>query len=140
MNSIQLIGNISSDIDLKAVNNGKFVAKFSIAVNNPFKRDKTSFLPVEVWGATAENTANFCQKGSKIGIVGYIEVETWDKDGEKKYKTKVCANSIEFLTPKKEGQQQNTQQSNNYTPPTKVDEDPFAGNGTIDIDSDDLPF
>jgi single-strand DNA-binding protein len=137
MNSVQLIGNISSDIDLKAVNNGKFVAKFSIAVNNPFKRDKTSFLPVEVWGATAENTANFCQKGSKIGIVGYIEVESWDKDGEKKYKTKVCANSIEFLTPKKEGQQQNNQHRPDSTP----ENDPFANDGKpIDISDDDLPF
>jgi single-strand DNA-binding protein len=113
MNSIQLIGNISSDIDLRATNNGKFVASFNVAVNSPFNRDKVSFLPVEVWGKVAENTGNFCSKGSKIGITGHIEVDQWEKDGQKRFKTKIVANQIEFLTPKGQSSNQSSNQNNN---------------------------
>ena len=143
MNSVQIIGNVSTDIDIKATPSGKFVAAFNIAVNNPYNREKTSFLPVEVWGKIAENTAEYCKKGSKVGIVGHIEVDQWERDGERKYKTKIVASSVEFLTPKNEG--------NTNTPPkppkrnesnyTKIDDDPFHNDGqTIDISDDDLPF
>lgn len=142
MNSVQLIGNISNDIDLSATPNGKFVAKFNIAVNNPYNREKTSFLPVEIWGKNAENTAEYCSKGSKVGIVGHIEVDQWERDGKRQYKTKIVASSVEFLTQKNQsntntsGSQQNTGRGNQ-----RGNEDPFSNNGgTIDISDDDLPF
>jgi single-strand DNA-binding protein len=141
LNSIQIIGNISTDIDLKATNSGKFVAGFNIAVNNPYNREKVSFLPVEIWGKSAENTGNYCSKGSKVGITGHIEVDQWEKDGQKRYKTKVVASQIEFLTPK--GQSGN--QSNNQ-PADKSNYDPFDKNGKLKdepmgiITDDDLPF
>jgi single-strand DNA-binding protein len=140
LNSIQIIGNISTDIDLKATNSGKFVAGFNIAVNNPYNREKVSFLPVEIWGKSAENTGNYCSKGSKVGITGHIEVDQWEKDGQKRYKTKVVANQIEFLTPKgQSGNQSNNQNSNQQQ--TRVDNDPFADDGKpIDIRDSDLPF
>lgn len=135
MNSVQLIGNISTDIDLRATNSGKFVAKFNIAVNNPFNREKTSFLPVEIWGKPAEATGNYCQKGSKVGIVGYIEVEEWEKDGSKRYKTKIVGNSIEFLTPKGESKPKPAPN------PYQENHDPFRNDGQpIEIDPDSLPF
>lgn len=142
MNSVQLIGNISNDIDLSATPSGKFVAKFNIAVNNPYNREKTSFLPVEIWGKNAENTAEYCSKGSKVGIVGHIEVDQWERDGKRQYKTKIVASSIEFLTQKNQpntntsGSQQNSGRGNQ-----RDNEDPFSNNGgTIDISDDDLPF
>ena len=135
MNSVQIIGNISTDIDLAATPSGKFVAKFNIAVNNPYNREKTSFLPVEVWGKIAENTAEYCKKGSKVGIVGHIEVDQWERDGERKYKTKIVASSVEFLTPKNEG--------NTNTPPkppsqNNSNQDPFKDSGFPS--DEDLPF
>ena len=138
MNSVQLIGNISTDIDLAATPNGKFVAKFNIAVNNPYNREKTSFLPVEVWGKIAENTAEYCNKGSKVGIVGHIEVDQWERDGERKYKTKVVASSVEFLTQKNQG---NTNTSSNRQTQNNHDSDPFRNSGTtVQFDDSQLPF
>ena len=150
MNNFSGIGNISTDININATPSGKFVATFNVAVNNPFNREKTSFVPVEVWGKIAELTSEYCSKGSKVGIVGYIEVDQWENDGQKRSKTKVVANSIEFLTPKgvnnsdngqgntnTSGYNQNRSQGN-YT---RVDDDPFANNGkTINLDDSDLPF
>ena len=149
MNNIQLIGNIATDIDIRATQSGKFVAGFNLAVTNPFNREKTVFLPIEIWGKQAENTAEYCSKGSKVGIVGHIDIDQWEKDGQKRSKTKVVANSIEFLTPKgsntggntqgntnTSGNKQNSSQGN-YT---KVNDDPFAGGGSISISDEDLPF
>lgn len=139
MNSVQIIGNISSDIDLKATNSGKFVAKFNVAVNNPYNREKTYFLPIEVWGKIAENTANFCQKGSKVGIVGHLEVDEWEKDGQRRSKTKIVAGSVEFLTPKNGGGQQ--QQQRQEPSKNNFNDDPFANDGTpVEYDPNDLPF
>jgi single-strand DNA-binding protein len=130
MNSVNLVGNISSEIDLKALNDGKFVAKFDIAVSNPFKHEKTSFLPVECWGRVAENTANFCKKGSKVSVTGYIEVDQWQNEqGQNRYKTKIVGDKVGFLTPK--GQSSNNQQSQNSN---QSNHEPF------DIGSESLPF
>lgn len=135
MNSINLIGNISTDIDLRATPTGKFVVKFNIAVNNPYKRDKTSFIPVEIWGKNSENTSNFCHKGSKVGITGYLEIDQYEKDGQKRSFTKVIADRIDFLDGKKDSQQQGTP---NFA---KKDDDPFSGYGQpVDIRDSDLPF
>ena len=136
MNSVQIIGNISTDIDIKTTPSGKFVAAFNIAVNNPYKRDKTSFLPIEVWGVKAENTAEYCKKGSKVGIVGYIEVDQWERDGERKYKTKIVASDVEFLTPKSQ-EDTNTQQRQQTRNDSQ--QDPFKKDAHEIFDSE-LPF
>ncbi|AUO14768.1 single-stranded DNA-binding protein [Priestia megaterium] len=144
MNTVQLIGNISNEITLNALPSGKFVAKFNVAVTNPYNREKTSFVPVEVWNRQAENTSNFCSKGSKVGIVGHIEIDQYEKDGQKKTFTKVVASNVEFLSPKGDNGGSNTNTSgsnrnanaggnNNYS-------DPFGGGQTIEISDDSLPF
>lgn len=134
MNNVSLIGNISTDIDLTATPTGKFVAKFNLAVANPFNREKTSFLPIEIWGKNAENTSNFCVKGNKVGITGYIEVDQWEHEGQKRYKTKVVANTIEFLTPKGNG---SGTQNNSSQGQQKPNIDPFGG---VDVDDSNFPF
>lgn len=136
MNSISLIGNISTDIDLRATPTGKFVAKFNVAVNNPYKRDKTSFIPVEVWGKSGENTASFCHKGSKVGINGYLEIDQYEKDGQKRSFTKVIADRIDFLDGKKDSQQQRSGST-----PSDHSSNPFSDYGqTVEISDESLPF
>lgn len=53
------------------------VAEFSIAIDG-FKRDQQPiWLPVKIWGKQAQVAADFVRKGSKIGISGKLEQETW---------------------------------------------------------------
>ena len=145
MNTVQLIGNISNEITLNALPSGKFVAKFNVAVTNPYNREKTSFVPVEVWNRQGENTSNFCSKGSKVGVVGQIEVDQYEKDGQKRTFTKVVASNIEFLTPKSGNGSSDTNTSGNdknaNTSNPLTNNDPFSsGSTTYDIPSDQLPF
>jgi single-strand DNA-binding protein len=143
MNTVQLIGNISTDINVRYTSSGKCVATFNLAVNHPYNREKTVFLPIEVWGKTAENVSNYCAKGTKIAVVGHIDVDEWEKDGQRRSKTKITAHIVEFLTPKGKGSGEqkdaNTGQKNANM---SVYDDPFADDGEpMDIDDfDSLPF
>ena len=67
MNNVVLIGNISTDLELKQTMNGKSVCQFNLAING--YGEKTDFIPVQVWNKQAENLVKFQQKGSKIGVV-----------------------------------------------------------------------
>ena len=140
MNNVSLIGNISTEIDLRYTPNGVAVAKFNLAVTNPYNKDKTNFIPIEVWRAPAENVSNFCQKGSKVGVTGQIDIDQYEKDGQKRTFTKVTANNVEFLTPKGSnqgaGNQNSGQPVDNSGNQSQVDDDPFNG----DVSDDSLPF
>jgi len=98
MNQVVLIGNLTKDVDCKAVSTGDLVARFSIAVNRG--KDNVDFINCEAWGKLADNIQQYCKKGSKIAVVGSIRVENFDKDGEKRTYYKVNCFSIEFLSKK----------------------------------------
>jgi single-strand DNA-binding protein len=89
--------------------------------------------------------ANFLKKGSLAGVDGRIQTRNYEgQDGKRVYVTEVQAESVQFLDTKGSNsggnttQNTNNQQSNNGN--TRVNEDPFAGSGQIDIADDDLPF
>jgi len=98
MNQVVLIGNLTKDVDCKAVSTGDLVARFSIAVNRG--KDNVDFINCEAWGKLADNIQQYCKKGSKIAVVGSIRVENFDKDGEKRTYYKINCFSVEFLSKK----------------------------------------
>src|SRR5699024_4160604 len=108
MNKVILIGNIATDIDLKATPNGNYVARFNIAINE--RNGEATFIPVETWKKQAENVSNYCGKGSKVAVEGSIKIDKWEKDGQKRTFTKVNAFSIQFLDSKGNQQQSQPQQ------------------------------
>ena len=96
MNQVTLIGRIANDLDLKQTTNGKSVCQFNLAVTR-FGGEGADFIPVQVWGKTAENLVKFQTKGSQIGVSGRLTVETYESNGQKRSFTKVIVNEIEFL-------------------------------------------
>ena len=106
MNKVNLIGNIVKDPDLRFTpSTGNAVTTITLAINDGFgDKKKTYYIPVTIWGKTAEAVANNCVKGSKLGITGKITTRSYDaKDGTKRYITEVVADmvgGVEFLSPK----------------------------------------
>lgn len=100
MNQVTLIGNLTKDVECKAVSTGDLVARFSIAVSRG--KDSVDFINCEAWGKLADNINQYCKKGSKVGIVGSIRVDNYDKDGEKRTYYKINCFSIEFLSKKED--------------------------------------
>lgn len=131
-----LTGRITKDLELKQAGQTQ-VTNFSLAVDNPFKKDDTSFFDIVAFGKTAELLNNYCGKGSKILIEGNLKQDRFqDKEGNNRSVVRVIANRIEFLDSKGSNQQngQPQQQRGQAT----AGNNPFD-NGT-DIDNSDLPF
>lgn len=138
MNRVVLVGRLTKDPDLRFTPNGVPVCTFTLAVNRPFKTNgeqEADFINCVVWRKPAENAANFLKKGSLAGVDGRIQTRNYEgQDGKKVYVTEVQAESVQFLEPKGEKKQQEE------APKTKVQDDPFNGSGSIDLDDSDLPF
>lgn len=101
MNSVNLTGRLTRDIDLRKTQSGKSVTTFSLAVDKR-KKGEANFITCVAWGETAENMKKYLRKGSKIGVSGSLEVRTYEKDGRKEYKTEVKAETVEFLETRKQ--------------------------------------
>jgi single-strand DNA-binding protein len=144
MNRTVLVGRLTKDPDLRYTPNGVPVATFTLAVNRPFSNQagerESDFINCVVWRKPAENVANFLKKGSLAGVDGRIQTRNYEgQDGKKVYVTEVLAESVQFLEPKGEKKQDNKSASMKGLMTTD-EEDPFNGNGQIDIDDSDLPF
>ena len=135
MNNVVLIGNISTDLELKQTMNGKSVCQFNLAING--YGEKTDFVPVQIWNKQAENLVKFQQKGSKIGVVGRISVDNYEQEGQKKTFTKVIAHEVEFLGTK---QQEKTIAEVRYERKNAVNENLLANSNSFGITDEDLPF
>lgn len=103
LNKVLLIGNLTRDPELKAIPSGSKVATFGIATNRVFKdkdgnrQDSTEFHNIVVFGRTAETVAQYMKKGSQIYLEGRLQTRSWDdKSGEKKYRTEIVADTIQF--------------------------------------------
>lgn len=136
MNSVNLIGRLTKKPELRYTQSNTAVCEFSLAVNR-IGQEQTDFITCVVWKAQAENLVKYQDKGSLIAVNGSLRVDTYDNEqGERRYKTYVLANNIEYLSSKKETQEQPVEQ-----PTEQPKSDPFADFGQqIQIDDSDLPF
>lgn len=132
MNRFIAIGRWSQEITLRYTQSGKAVASTSIAINEGYGDKKsTTFLPVVIWGKTAEVAGQYTDKDSQVGIEGRVQVREWEKDGSKRYTTEIVVERLELLGGNKNGDSKHSGASN----------DPFANDSKmINISDEDLPF
>jgi single-strand DNA-binding protein len=134
MNNVSLIGRLTQETTLRYSQSGTAILKNTVAVNRKFKKDETDFINILAFSKTAELIGNHLNKGDQIGIEGHIQTGSYENaEGKKIYTTEVVIDNITFIGGKKQDKPAPKQE-------TKVDNDPFQGNGTIDISDDDLPF
>ena len=99
MNKVILIGRLTKDADLKFIpGSGKAVARFSLAVNRPMKKDEADFINCVIFGKAAETIVQYTSKGSQLGIIGRIRTGSYEKDGVKKYTTEIIIDNFEFIS------------------------------------------
>lgn len=106
MNSVTLIGRLTADPDLRFINTGTAISKFTIAIDRNYRKDNqavTDFIPVEIWGKKAEYCATYIEKGCLVAISGSLHIDRFiDSTGNNRNYAKVVANSIMKLnTPNK---------------------------------------
>jgi single-strand DNA-binding protein len=108
-NRVILMGNITTEIELRSTQGGTAVCDVSLAVNDRRKNqagewvEDTTFVDVTLWGRTAEVAAEYLGKGSPILIEGRLKLETWESDGQKRSKLKVVGERMQMLGKPKNG-------------------------------------
>ena len=104
LNKVLLIGNLTSDPEVRYLQDGKPVADIRIASNDKYKlksgeqKESTVFVDLVAWGTLAETCGKYLQKGSEIFVEGKLQFEQWEKDGKKYSRIKVRADKIQFLS------------------------------------------
>jgi len=103
-NTVQLIGNVGNDPEIKNFDGGKKLANLTIATKDSYKNDKgekvetTEWHRVTAWGATADIIEKYVTKGLQIAVEGKLTHRSYDdKNGEKRYVTEVLVNEVLLL-------------------------------------------
>lgn len=107
LNSVNIMGNLTRDPELRYTQNGKAVCNLSIANNRIYSKGgekvtEVSYFDVEVWGVIAENCSKYLSKGNGIIVEGRLRQDRWEKDGRTQSRVRIAANNIHFM-PKKGG-------------------------------------
>ncbi|WP_210126608.1 single-stranded DNA-binding protein [Staphylococcus sp. GDY8P83P] len=139
MNIVAITGRITKDLELKQAGQTQ-VTNFSMAVENPYKKDDASFFDIVAFGKTAKLLNQYCGKGSKIGVDGTLKQDRFtDKEGNSRSVVRITANRIEFLDTKQSNNQSQQQKRQTKPQQQSSQDNPFA-NGGADISNSDLPF
>jgi single stranded DNA-binding protein (ssb) len=132
MNSVNLIGRIGKDIQLRKTQSNKSVVNFPLAVTRKFNKEETDWINIIAWERTADYVSQYGKKGALIGVMGSIQTRTYDDaSGKKVYVTEVVCDSVQLLESKRDNDKALEEVSMDYV----IEEAP-----TLDISSDELPF
>ena len=153
INKVILFGNLTRDPELRALPSGMNVVNFSLATNRVFrdrdgkKQEQTDFHNVVVFGRQANTVNQYLKKGSSAYVEGRLQTRSWDDktSGEKKYRTEVIADRIQFGPKGSGGGAQSSGSGQGAPQGDEMDmESPSAGPGIEypkdDINPDDIPF
>ena len=145
MNNINIIGTMVRDLELKYLQSGTAVGSFAIAVNQDYKNqqgqkvEKTSFFDVKVVGKQSETINQYFHKGSRIGITGSLEQETWSaQDGTNRSRVIIKLENFSFIDRKSDNQNsqgQNNQKQQRQQPTQRNEYVP-----EFDVDDESIPF
>lgn len=149
INKVTLIGNVGGDPDVRTLESGSSVGRFSLATNESYKdkegnwQNQTEWHNVIVWRDMAEKANNQVKKGSTVYVEGKISYRKYtDKDGVEKTVTDIVCNYFRVLDKKEAAHGANMP----TTEPPNAPQNPVArqeaagpfGNETNG--GDDLPF
>lgn len=142
INKAMVFGNLTRDPELRSLPSGVQVASFGLATNRVYndrdgkRQEQTEFHNIVVFGKQAENTAKYLHKGSSAYIEGRLQTQSWEKDGQKQYRTEIVADTVQF-GPKNTG---GTGSYDNAAPKAKEDAPAMPDYPEEEINPEDIPF
>ncbi|MGE4170481.1 MAG: single-stranded DNA-binding protein [Candidatus Margulisiibacteriota bacterium] len=103
-NKVFLIGRLVRDPEVRTTVSGIAVARFTIAVDRSKRRDTnekiTDFLRIVTWRRQAEIAGQYLRKGKLVAIEGRLQLESYEKDGEKQSMAEIVADTFQMLDSK----------------------------------------
>lgn len=136
MNLVVLTGRLTRDPELKYGQSGTAYCNISLAVSRAFQKDKTDFINCTAFGKTAELINQYLKKGSLTGVQGRLQTDSYEVNGERRYRTDVMVDKIEFLESRNNTDFDNPVDS--FKPSNKPQ--PMNDLPMSDDDDDEFPF
>lgn len=139
LNSVNLVGNIGRDPELRTTGSGTNILSFSLAVNDRTRdangewTEYTNWIDIIVFGERGKALSRHLAKGMRIAVNGRLHYSSWEKDGQKRSKIEVIANDIDFMQRKEDGG--GNKATPTYSTPKKQQSRPPA-----DAYDEDIPF
>ncbi len=115
MNSVNLIGRLTRDPELRSTAAGESVCSFSLAVQRKFKNKEgeyiADFINCVAWRKTAEFISTYFKKGQQMGAQGELQTRRWDDNGTTRYAVEVIVTGTTFVG-KSENNNRSTESGN----------------------------
>ncbi len=102
LNKAMVYGNLTRDPEMKALPSGINVTSFSLATNRVYndrdgkRQENTDYHNIVVFGRQAETVNKYLKKGSGAFAEGRMQTRSWEKDGQKHYRTEIVADRVQF--------------------------------------------
>ena len=136
-NSVTIVGRLTRDPEVRFTAKGQAVCRIDIAVNRRYKdsssgewKDDTSFIPVVVWGESANRCGERLKKGQPVHIEGRLQSRAWEtKEGQKRNSLEVVARRVQFLS----------KTTTSSASETEISE-PQSGSEKAATDNEEIPF
>jgi single-strand DNA-binding protein len=144
INKVILVGHLGKDPEVKSIDNGVKVAKFSLATTESYRdkngerKDVTEWHNITCWRNLAEIAEKYLTKGKQIYVEGKIRTRSWEDNGVKKYAVDIVADSFTMLGTKSENTESSTKQVND-----SHQNEPVVSNTELPpfmAEEEDLPF
>ena len=138
LNKVMLIARLGQDPELRYTQSGKSVCNFSVATDSSYKDqsgkvvDQTEWSNIVIWGKLAEICGKYLKKGSKGYLEGKLNTSSYEKDGNKVYKTEIVCHEMTMLDEKSGAKPQQAKEVPKPEPSFDVP--------NTDFEEDDLPF
>lgn len=100
LNRVTLLGNLGADPELRHTQGGAAVLTLRLAISESYldrdkqRKERTEWVTVVVWGLRADGLSRILSKGSRVCVEGSLRTTSYEKNGEKRYKTEVNANNV----------------------------------------------
>lgn len=144
LNKVMLIGNLGNDPETRYTQGGAAVTSIGIATNETWKdkqtgekQERTEWHNVTFFGRLAEVAGEYLRKGSKVYVEGQLRTNSWEKDGQKHYKTEIIASEMQMLDSKGQG---GGAPGGQQKPPPQRAAEPVSNPDSLEDFDDDIPF
>lgn len=156
MNKVILMGRLAREPEVRYSQGTEpiAVARYTLAVNRRFKRQgepEADFIPCIAFGKAGEFAERYFKKGQMVAIVGWLQVRSWDKDGERRWTTEVIVEEQYFAEGKRDSEKNGgSKPASEQSRPAAAPNKPAKQMGLAEqegfypieetLEDDDLPF
>lgn len=140
LNRVMLLGSVGRDPEIRSTAGGSVVASLSLATSYRYKNkagewvEDTEWHSLTAFARTAEVIRDYVKKGSPIHVEGRLQTRSWDKDGQKHYRTEIVIDNLILLGGKEAGAAKSQKTTSSAATPSWDDI------GSQQVDDDDIPF